>query len=193
MKAKAVEWQKANPEKKRASDHKQNGKPENQRKLRERMDRWAQDNPEKAKACSRAGSLRHSKTAKRKVSMARYRKTAKGRASDKRLRQTEKYKAYHREHERFRRRLLKGIVSEANRSARRRGIAQVLTVPQWQEILEYFGHRCAYCNAQPERLEIDHITPVTKGGEHTPDNVVPACRSCNARKGNRPLAQMLAA
>lgn len=193
MKAKAVEWQKANPEKKQASDHKQAIKPENQCKLRERMVRWAQDNPEKAKAVARANYLRYAERHPDhlKISQARHRKTEKYRQNQKRYRQTPQAKAYHREHQRMRRRLLKGIVSESNRGVRRRGTTQVLTVSQWQEVLEYFGHRCAYCNGAPERLEIDHIIPVTRGGQHTPDNVVPACRSCNARKGNRPLVQML--
>lgn len=42
------------------------------------------------------------------------------------------------------------------------------------------GHRCQYCGAQAEN--IDHIVPRSKGGPHAWDNVVAACRRCNARK-----------
>jgi 5-methylcytosine-specific restriction endonuclease McrA len=42
------------------------------------------------------------------------------------------------------------------------------------------GHRCQYCGAQAE--SIDHIVPKSKGGLHAWDNVVAACRRCNARK-----------
>jgi 5-methylcytosine-specific restriction endonuclease McrA len=42
------------------------------------------------------------------------------------------------------------------------------------------GHRCQYCGAQAEN--IDHIVPRSKGGLHAWDNVVAACRRCNARK-----------
>lgn len=42
------------------------------------------------------------------------------------------------------------------------------------------GHRCQYCGAQAEN--IDHIVPRSKGGVHAWDNVVAACRRCNARK-----------
>jgi 5-methylcytosine-specific restriction endonuclease McrA len=42
------------------------------------------------------------------------------------------------------------------------------------------GHRCQYCGAQAE--SIDHIVPKSKGGAHAWDNVVAACRRCNARK-----------
>jgi 5-methylcytosine-specific restriction endonuclease McrA len=44
------------------------------------------------------------------------------------------------------------------------------------------GYRCAYCGAKPKRLEIDHITPLSRGGAHSLANIVAACRTCNARK-----------
>lgn len=57
-----------------------------------------------------------------------------------------------------------------------------LTPMEWAEIKARFNHRCAYCGAET-RLEMDHVTPLSKGGEHTAANVVPACRTCNAKKG----------
>jgi len=47
------------------------------------------------------------------------------------------------------------------------------------------GHRCQYCGAQAEN--IDHIVPRSKGGQHAWDNVVAACRRCNARKRDHML------
>ena len=38
-----------------------------------------------------------------------------------------------------------------------------------------------------QRLEMDHITPLSKGGDHTASNIVPCCRSCNAKKGTGPV------
>jgi 5-methylcytosine-specific restriction endonuclease McrA len=48
-------------------------------------------------------------------------------------------------------------------------------------------HMCAYCGDHyPEsELTVEHIVPVSRGGQHTWTNVVTACRSCNTRKGNR--------
>jgi 5-methylcytosine-specific restriction endonuclease McrA len=63
-----------------------------------------------------------------------------------------------------------------------------LTLAQWQEIKEQYGNACAYCRKPLARLEKDHVIPLSKGGKHTKANVVPACRTCNAQKGNRLLA-----
>ena len=46
-------------------------------------------------------------------------------------------------------------------------------------------HRCQYCGAAAEN--IDHVVPRSRGGTHTWDNVVAACRPCNARKEDRLL------
>lgn len=48
-------------------------------------------------------------------------------------------------------------------------------------------HRCQYCGSAAESL--DHVTPRSKGGAHTWDNVVACCRRCNTRKGSRTPAQ----
>lgn len=45
------------------------------------------------------------------------------------------------------------------------------------------GHRCQYCGSAAE--SIDHIVPRSRGGDHTWENVVACCRSCNIRKGDR--------
>jgi 5-methylcytosine-specific restriction endonuclease McrA len=47
------------------------------------------------------------------------------------------------------------------------------------------GHRCQYCGGVAEN--IDHVVPRSRGGTHTWDNVVAACRPCNTRKEDRLL------
>jgi 5-methylcytosine-specific restriction endonuclease McrA len=49
------------------------------------------------------------------------------------------------------------------------------------------GHRCQYCDGAAE--SIDHVVPRSRGGGHTWDNVVAACRSCNVRKRDRLLTE----
>ena len=45
------------------------------------------------------------------------------------------------------------------------------------------SHRCQYCGGNAENL--DHIVPRSRGGAHTWENVVAACRRCNTTKGDR--------
>lgn len=47
------------------------------------------------------------------------------------------------------------------------------------------SHRCQYCSAPAE--SIDHVIPRARGGQHTWENVVAACRNCNVRKRDRLL------
>ncbi len=49
------------------------------------------------------------------------------------------------------------------------------------------GHRCQYCGAQAEN--IDHVVPRSRGGTHTWENVVAACRRCNAAKEDQFLEE----
>ena len=49
------------------------------------------------------------------------------------------------------------------------------------------GARCQYCGATAE--SIDHVVPRSRGGQHVWDNVVAACRPCNARKRDRLLSE----
>jgi len=63
------------------------------------------------------------------------------------------------------------------------------------EIFERDGWRCQICGKATPRSnrgtcrsnapELDHRTPLSKGGAHTHGNVQCACRLCNQRKGNR--------
>ncbi len=59
-----------------------------------------------------------------------------------------------------------------------------LSVNDWKAVLDYFNHECAYCGSK-EDLEQEHIVPVSDGGTYAIGNIVPACRKCNASKGNK--------
>jgi hypothetical protein len=67
-----------------------------------------------------------------------------------------------------------------NRIARMAGYPGV-SKAEWMSVLERYGGKCAYCQAEGQ-MSIDHVTPVYLGGIHEKSNVVPACRACNADK-----------
>jgi 5-methylcytosine-specific restriction endonuclease McrA len=65
-----------------------------------------------------------------------------------------------------------------------------LTGAHWHAIIDAYEGRCAYC-AKRSALTMDHVIPVSKGGHHTLDNVVPACRPCNSSKSARDMEDWL--
>jgi len=55
------------------------------------------------------------------------------------------------------------------------------------EILDVLSRPCHYCGKMA--TELDHVIPVSRGGRHEPENVVPACRSCNSSKGSKTVEE----
>ena len=53
------------------------------------------------------------------------------------------------------------------------------------------GEMCIYCGSTTKPLEVDHIIALSKGGLHIKDNLVAACRNCNASKHAKPLEEWL--
>ena len=73
-----------------------------------------------------------------------------------------------------------------NRRARMQRIGGRVTRAQWQAILQAYSHRCAYCGVYMKHLTQDHVIPLSRGGQHLPDNIVPACKPCNLSKHANP-------
>jgi len=44
---------------------------------------------------------------------------------------------------------------------------------------------CVYCGSE-EDITVDHVIPRRYGGSDQPYNLVPACRTCNCKKGTQP-------
>lgn len=65
-----------------------------------------------------------------------------------------------------------------------------LSVADWRDQLNVFGHRCAYCGSGG-KLTIEHVIPISKGGRNEPDNVIPACKPCNLKKHARGILCMV--
>jgi 5-methylcytosine-specific restriction endonuclease McrA len=67
-----------------------------------------------------------------------------------------------------------------------------LTLYEWRCILEKWQQSCAYCGeykADFKDLWIEHLQPVSRGGFHRKENIVPACQACNQRKGEMTLEE----
>ena len=62
--------------------------------------------------------------------------------------------------------------------------ATAVTRGQRVRILERDGYRCQSCGAE-SHLCIDHVIPVSRGGDSSDDNLQVLCHSCNTKKGNK--------
>lgn len=62
------------------------------------------------------------------------------------------------------------------------------------KVYERDGYKCRYCEKQLTRFTatLDHVIPVTEGGDNSFGNLVTACLGCNSRKTGRPLGDFLA-
>ncbi len=47
------------------------------------------------------------------------------------------------------------------------------------------GFKCTYCGTEKEKLTIDHIIPISRGGKTIFENCVSSCKQCNNKKGAR--------
>ena len=93
--------------------------------------------------------------------------------------------------------------------ARRRGADAVEKGVTWRSVSERDGMFCSYCNVTcapedgrytlardgfnrwvcgPTYPTVDHVVPVSLGGNHTMTNAVLSCNRCNKRKGARLVA-----
>jgi hypothetical protein len=74
-------------------------------------------------------------------------------------------------------------VKSMGQSARRAGGS----TRRWRKIREVILRRdqyiCQYCGA--EANTVDHVVPISKGGNDYPDNLVAACARCNYSKSDR--------
>lgn len=58
-----------------------------------------------------------------------------------------------------------------------------------KEVFVRDGYTCQYCGMRGRDLTLDHVIPRHRGGKHTWENLVSACRACNHRKGGKTLEQ----
>jgi hypothetical protein len=112
-----------------------------------------------------------------KASMKKYFESPKGRAWTKMWRHTDKGKAA-------------TARSGANWRVRLDAAYSTLTGEEWAAIKKQFKNRCVYCG-EVKPLTMDHIIPLSKGGQHTKNNIIPACLSCNSAKRDRPVLLQL--
>lgn len=73
-------------------------------------------------------------------------------------------------------------MAKRRRRAREHGARGQFTWSEFMKVAKKFDYCCAYCGARPERLDPDHVVPLSRGGSNSPANLLPACLDCNSSK-----------
>lgn len=123
---------------------------------REYSRRWRKNNPEKVREQSRASSRKYAVNNLEKVKES-----------------CRQWKDKNPEKQR------------ANSNRRRSRKNKVISQPyDFETICTQYGNKCLRCGRDDVKLTVDHIIPISWGGNDTADNIQPLCLSCNAGKGN---------
>ena len=67
------------------------------------------------------------------------------------------------------------------------------TIEDFHNLCDSLNWQCAYCGKQitEDTATRDHVMPVSRGGNNSIDNILPACFSCNASKNNKTKEEYL--
>ena len=65
----------------------------------------------------------------------------------------------------------------------KKDLPHTLTTKQWNNIKTKFKNKCCYCGDE-KPLQQEHFIPLSRGGEYTTNNIIPACQNCNSSKNN---------
>jgi 5-methylcytosine-specific restriction endonuclease McrA len=69
--------------------------------------------------------------------------------------------------------------------ARKFGSSGEITSEEWEKLKVFYNHTCLRCGRQEPSIELtlDHVRPLSKGGENKIGNAQPLCQHCNSKKG----------
>lgn len=83
------------------------------------------------------------------------------------------------------------LTSRINHRGRQLKLAGRIKVNELKELWEHSGHKCVYCKAGLtlmqgfiNKVQWDHKSPLSRGGQNTTSNLAPSCAFCNHQKGD---------
>jgi len=74
---------------------------------------------------------------------------------------------------------------QRKRKAREKEVLIKATQEEINKLIRDSNNICFWCDNYTETIHIDHIYPLTKGGEHSINNLCVSCPSCNLRKSDK--------
>jgi 5-methylcytosine-specific restriction endonuclease McrA len=164
---------------------------QNREMLRLRQQEYRKNNPEAIKA----NSLRHRRKPEFKEKVKKYSEVYYLKNKERILKRGKEYCQKNRAKvARCRRKYLDANPHKAReyscaRRMRLLGGTSKLEIGKANQLVKEWGKleslECAYCGCPltSSNFQVDHIIPIARGGTHSVQNIVVACRSCNSSKG----------
>lgn len=84
-----------------------------------------------------------------------------------------------------------GYHRHCRRARQRAGLIATFTSAELDARMAFWGNQCWMCSGPFQ--EVDHVISLARGGPHCLSNLRPSCRSCNASKGAKSVAEVLRA
>ena len=138
------------------------------------LKQYQQENAEELKAYKREHYLKNKEKISVKAKLYRETHKEEKRLQDKRYREQNREKIKEQKY-----------LSVLVRRTKMKNAEATLIKEDWQKIIKFFNNECAYCGDTPNKLTLDHFVPVSRGGELTVNNSIPACGRCNESKNDK--------
>ncbi len=151
----------------------------NKAKYIERAKRWIEKNLDKRRESSNKYYHNHKEEYKRRLE--EYKKNGVRRKSIARYYESNRDEILRKKNEYRRNHPEKHILDKQRRKARIISVGGSFSEREWLDLCLHYGNQCLRCGAR-DRLTIDHIVPISRGGSNNIDNVQPLCLTCNLKK-----------
>ena len=145
-------------------------KAKNQEKVKERLHKYYVAHAEKAKESANKWQASHPVERKICAKISQQRHPENGR------RATKKWRLAHPE---------RHVEAQRNYRAKKKNSVGKVSTKEFRELVEQYDFRCLKCGLSESALTeitMDHVIPISRGGDNVIENIQPLCRNCNSSK-----------
>jgi len=80
----------------------------------------------------------------------------------------------------------KSRIYVARRRAKKNGLEVSYSHSEWIDLCNKYGNKCLCCGSS-DKLQADHVVPLSKGGHGDISNIQPLCKTCNSKKHDKTI------